>query len=82
MRAYAVAAALFITANVAHAAELHALITTAMKDAVDELVPTEAVQKLVTTAIENYAPRMISAAFDWEAYRAVDISISLTAWGA
>src|ERR1700742_110341 len=39
MRAYAVAAALLITASMAHAAELHALITTAMKDAVDELVP-------------------------------------------
>lgn len=41
-----------------------------------------AVQKLVTSGIENFAPRMISAAFDWEAYRAVDISISLTAWEA
>src|SRR5262249_17043142 len=41
-----------------------------------------AVQKLVTSTIENFAPRLISAAFDWEAYRAVDISISLTAWEA
>ncbi len=39
IRMAALAAALFMTADVARAAELHALITTAMKDAVDELVP-------------------------------------------
>ena len=39
IRAAALAAILFVTAGVAQAAELHALITTAMKDAVDELVP-------------------------------------------
>ncbi len=39
IRVAAFATALFIIADVAQAAELHALITTAMKDAVDELVP-------------------------------------------
>jgi molybdate transport system substrate-binding protein len=39
MRMAALAVALAVTSGVAQAAELHALITTAMKDAVDELVP-------------------------------------------
>lgn len=39
VRAAALAAAMFVTAGVVQAAELHALITTAMKDAVDELLP-------------------------------------------
>src|SRR6516162_5732536 len=38
-RAIAVAAALIVTTGAAHAAEIDAMITTAMKAAVDELAP-------------------------------------------
>ena len=38
-RAIAAAAALIVTASSAHAAEIDAMITTAMKAAVDELAP-------------------------------------------
>ena len=39
MRALALIATLIVATNPAQAAEIHALITTAMKDAIDELVP-------------------------------------------
>jgi molybdate transport system substrate-binding protein len=39
MRMFAIVAALMVTASVAPAAEIDAMITTAMKDAVDELAP-------------------------------------------
>lgn len=37
-------------------------------------------QKLFTGAIQRFAPRMISGAFNWESYQTADALIALTGW--
>ena len=61
---------------------LKVVITDLLTETGSRSKPRLRVQKLVTQMIQTFAPRSVTAAFNWESYRQADACIANTPWEA